>query len=83
MKNNLWYLVLLFFFSFSFSSPVIPGGAGVALKTVRVADKVTDAVKTGDKVAGKKFYRYVGNKEAEIIKKDGKIPNVDADGLPR
>jgi RHS repeat-associated protein len=52
----------------------LPGatGLGTAYRGLRYADQAPDVIQSG-----KKFYRYVGEAEAEVIRNTGTIPNID------
>jgi RHS repeat-associated protein len=68
--------------------PVIPGGAGTAIKTARTADKVADAVKAGDKVSDAKKVANGNSKASEkaqhvyeiVNKKTNKVEKVGISG---
>jgi len=53
--------------------------AGVATKGLNAAV----AAKSAKSANSEKFYRYVGEGEAQAIRNSGKIPNVDAAGNPK
>jgi hypothetical protein len=40
-------------------------------------------IMTANKIQKQKFYRYIGEGEAEVIRRTGKIPNVDRQGNPK